>query len=270
LISTALVAQPLVELDERLKPVMFAGVFFYQIFILALLLFRRNYMVKTYCQKQIIAEREGVVEDLHDEIISIVAGIRISFGLIRSKVVDADLQDSFYSLDQKISKVIEQIRELTTDLRNGNKYLAVIAVELYLVAQEQLEFSAVKLHFEFNNGRQQVALPLVVRRNIKGFFKEAIHNCLKYAQAQNCWIEIKHAGNKVYCQIKDDGQGFDLEDGMRNPSGEGNGLRNFQRRAQKMQADYSLVTQPGQGVEIRLIINLLKLQKPDLVLEDIP
>ncbi|PSR53102.1 hypothetical protein AHMF7605_05955 [Adhaeribacter arboris] len=64
--------------------------------------------------------------------------------------------------------------------------------------------------------------------------------------------------------------GIDNEEGLAHPMGEGNGLRNFKKRAQKMQADYSLVTQPNQGVEIRLTINLLQFNKLDLALAEIP
>lgn len=275
LISTSLIIllmelSPLLYEQDHVKSILLVVTVFYETTILSLLLIGRTYQEKIFYQNQIIAERERIVEDLHDEVISIIAGVRISFGLLSRKVADIHLQETFQALDLKISTVVAKIRELSRDLKSDNNYLAPLAAELYRFANDQFELSAIQLHFEFRKDPHQVALPLVVRRNLKGFCKEAIHNCSKYAQAHNCWFEIEQSGNMIYCLIKDDGQGFDPQQGYLHPTGDGNGLRNFRKRAQKMQAAYSLVSQAGQGVEIKLAIDLLQFNKLESAQEDIP
>ncbi|QMU29094.1 sensor histidine kinase [Adhaeribacter radiodurans] len=259
-----------ISIENYIKSGLIIVTVFYETTVLSLLLIRRTYLERIYYQEQIISERERIVEDLHDEVISIIAGVRISFGILSRKLTDTALQNTLQTLDKKISKVIDQIRELSRDLKSDSNHLSTLAAELYRFANDQFEMSGIHLHFTFHKSAQPISLPLVVRRNLKGFLKEAIHNCRKYAQAQNCWIKLEHSGNVLHCLIKDDGQGFNHEEGMLHPIGEGNGLRNFKKRAQKMQADYTLITQSNQGVEIRLTINLLQFNKLDLAMAEIP
>lgn len=260
---------PLPEEEDTLS-MLISFTIFYETTLLALFLIRRTYFEKIYYQKKIIEERERIVEDLHDEVISSIGGVKISMGMVKEKITNTEMQNTFHTLDKKIGKVLEQIRELSKDLKADSKHLSDLAAELFRYANEQFEMTDINLHLQILKPRQRLALPLIVRRNLKGFFKEAIHNCLKYSKAKNCWIQIEQSGNIIHCLIKDDGQGFNYEEGLLHPKGDGNGLKNLQSRSLKMGAEYKIMTSPGQGVEISLVINLLRFNQLDFALENIP
>ena len=80
---------------------------------------------------------------------------------------------------------------------------------------------------------------------------EALNNILKHAQADKVTITIRSDNGHVYLEVHDDGQGFDTETAYN--SG-GMGLANMAKRAEKLGADLTIDSSPGQGTSIRVIV----------------
>lgn len=83
------------------------------------------------------------------------------------------------------------------------------------------------------------------RRNIYLAVKEALHNIVKHAQADNTVISIL-VHRELIIAIKDDGVGFD-NNNTRNFS---NGISNMKKRMADIGGSFSIT--PGNGTEINL------------------
>lgn len=81
-------------------------------------------------------------------------------------------------------------------------------------------------------------------------WKEALNNCMKYANARNVLLQIQVlSDNKIQIRLVDDGDGFDNE-----IIPQGNGLKNMKTRAARLDAQLELLSAAGKGTQV--ILNL--------------
>jgi len=73
---------------------------------------------------------------------------------------------------------------------------------------------------------------------------------VQHAQARTVRITLRYSSGELVLTIADDGVGFDPDDTTQ----WGHGLRNMQRRAEQMNADLTLTSQPDRGTTLRLTI----------------
>lgn len=85
-------------------------------------------------------------------------------------------------------------------------------------------------------------LPFDFRHNLFLFFKEALTNIARHANATTVEVLIEEANGRWRLTIRDNGKGFDPA-----ADTEGNGLKNLRARAERMGARLEISSQPGQG-----------------------
>src|ERR1043165_2413395 len=89
-------------------------------------------------------------------------------------------------------------------------------------------------------------LKLDYSRNLTMIFKEAYSNILKHANARTvaAHMEFGPAG-ELRITISDNGKGFNIAN-----TSQGNGIRNMQNRATRMNGKMEINSSPGKGTEI--------------------
>lgn len=85
-------------------------------------------------------------------------------------------------------------------------------------------------------------LPFDFRHNLFLFFKEALTNIARHANATTVAVLIEENNGCWQLTIRDNGKGFDPA-----ADTEGNGLKNLRARAERMGARLEINSQPGQG-----------------------
>lgn len=100
---------------------------------------------------------------------------------------------------------------------------------------------------ELPPGLEQTILKPDDRKNILLLFKEAMHNCLKHAQASRATLGLYQEDRQFRIEFSDDGIGMNIP-----PSPGGYGLKNMESRAKKLHATLIVTSAPGQGTSIRL------------------
>jgi signal transduction histidine kinase len=78
--------------------------------------------------------------------------------------------------------------------------------------------------------------------------QEFSSNTLKYAQAENLNITINYHKDNLEISAEEDGIGFDI-----NSAEKGSGLINMQKRAEMINADFQLKSQPEKGTTLHLV-----------------
>ena len=79
--------------------------------------------------------------------------------------------------------------------------------------------------------------------------QEALNNVIKHANATNVIITLSSTPSNFVVSIKDDGKGFDTASRK-----DGVGLMNIKHRASLLNGQLQLVSAPGKGAEINIIL----------------
>jgi signal transduction histidine kinase len=207
-------------------------------------------MQKEVMEKQTALENERsrVASDMHDDLGS---------GLTKIKYLsDIPLQsEKVYENLPKIksiaSDLVENMSEIIWALKEENDTLENLLTYIKKYAAEYLEDNQidVKVHIP-----EEMPLFIVkgdIRRNIFLSVKEVLHNVVKHAEAHQVEIKIS-TENTLEIIIQDDGKGFDLEKATK-----GNGLKNLQKRWDKLGGLFEIKSKQGTQVRFSILLHQL-------------
>lgn len=96
-------------------------------------------------------------------------------------------------------------------------------------------------------------LPTNVENNLLRMGQEALTNAFKHADARDIRIELAYENTQCILRIRDNGKGFGLGS---IPTADGFGLLGMSERAESIGAKLTIQSQPGQGTETIVAINL--------------
>jgi len=110
-------------------------------------------------------------------------------------------------------------------------------------------------HLQVDGPSVRLAAP--AERAIFSIVQEAVGNARKHAQAQNLWITVAPQQGDLWVGVRDDGQGFDLEELSTEYDRRGSlGMLNMHERAEAIGGKLSIQSRPGGGTTISLTVPL--------------
>ena len=84
--------------------------------------------------------------------------------------------------------------------------------------------------------------------------QEALHNAVKHSYTRDFAVEVKGEADTVQLEVRDWGQGFDVEEAMRD---RGLGLVSMQERVNLVNGKFSIESNPMEGTKIMVIVPLI-------------
>ncbi len=194
-------------------------------------------------------ERAHLARELHDSVTQALFSMTLvsrSVEMLLEKDPDA-ARDQLAQLRDLQREALAEMRALIFELRPGN------------LEQDGL-VRALKTHASALQGR--LGLPIVVESDLTDrlplpaeevlyrIAQEALHNVVKHAAAHSVRVEVRREGGGVRLRVEDDGKGFDP---ARVPDGH-LGLAGMRARADRVGAEFSCTSRPGDGttVEVRM------------------
>lgn len=99
-------------------------------------------------------------------------------------------------------------------------------------------------------------LPSEVEIVLYRILQEALQNAHKYARGAAVAIRIARQGQRLAMSIRDDGPGFDPHEVARRAGRSSWGLTSMRERAELVGARFGVVSGPGQGTEVIVILPL--------------
>lgn len=161
-----------------------------------------------------------IAEELHDNIGQLLSSTRMLIGVTERSLVD--VPQTLRTADLTLAKAIQDLRSLSKSL-NKEWLQRFNLLENLQVEVNRLNASrtvAVSLH----QGIDEIQLPSESQVMLFRIVQEALHNCIRHAQASSIRIEIEK-NEDLLLSIRDDGRG------MRSAQpGFGLGLMNMQHR----------------------------------------
>jgi len=201
-----------------------------------------------------LEERQHLARDLHDSVTQVLYGLvtlaeagqaRLEAGSVGA------IQPTFERIAATARQALNEMRLFVHRLRppeleqHGlaaalNQRVAAVegwsGVRIRLLADE-----AIRLSPDVEAGLYQIA-------------QEALNNALRHAHANVITLKLQTerdtAGQHTLLEISDDGRGFDAKQ----VSSHGLGLTNMAERARILRANFEIITRPGEGTRVKVVV----------------
>lgn len=166
-------------------------------------------------------ERQLIAQDLHDNLGSMLASLRLNFENLSSQTGQED-NPLFKKINLLINDAYQNVRRLAHAKNSG-----VIADKGLIPALKVLaEKTSVPKKFEIEvqsfgmNSRLELSLEITIFRAIQ----ELITNCIKHAAASRVLVSLTQHQSEINIIVEDNGKGFgkNVKEGM--------GLSNIQKK----------------------------------------
>lgn len=243
-----------IKVEEELAETwwFYPSIVFYIVLILAAIVyFWAIYNLRQNLKMQLIRNR--IASDLHDEIGSSLSSIKLDIEKIQTQLDEpkAFIHAALEEVRQTAEEIITNLRDTVWTIKTDNDDFLRLVERIKSTASKLLRNRGIVLDFASNlSEKNNFKIGMEQRRNVFLIFKEALHNTIKYAEAEQVSIKFSpHNHDWIEMKIDDNGKGFN-----RGEPSEGNGLSNFETRSAESFFKFSLDTAPGQGTHIRVLI----------------
>jgi PAS domain S-box-containing protein len=200
----------------------------------------------------ILEERNRMAREIHDTLAQSFTGILLQNGAAMQILAD-DLeatQAHLETIDELARNGLAEARRSVQALRpqlleDGNLHSALhrLVTQMRATADTVLVYEIKGIAYP---------LPAEVENNLLRIGQEALTNAIKHANAGEIRVELAYENLQCSLQIKDDGKGFGVGS---IPSVGGFGLLGISERAERIGAQLTIHSQPGQGTEITIVVN---------------
>jgi len=196
----------------------------------------------------LIEDRERIGRELHDGAIQSLFAVGMSLQGVAMITADATLRDRLEASVTQIDAVIRDLRNYIFGLRPGlaaDRHLGQALRELASQFEEQ---HGVACAVDID---ERVASRLAGRASdLVQLTREALSNVGRHAAASTCRLSLRGEPGQAVLEIEDDGRGFS----PRQAHARGWGLRNLEDRAGTLGGGLEIVSTPGEGTTVRLVI----------------
>ena len=191
--------------------------------------------------------RKQIARDLHDDIGSNLAGIvLISEVGSTNRDVCETARDDFREIQETAQQTAEAMRDIIWLVDTGE----ATTRDLFMRMRESVELIVGHLDTSVHSIPQSPKsrpIGLQARRHFFLAFKEALNNVQKHADATRVRVVFELTPSHVTFEVGDDGVGFKPEIAM----GSGHGLKNFRRRANRVNGQLKIDSMLNKGTTIR-------------------
>ena len=203
----------------------------------------------------LLTERNRMAQELHDTLAQGFTGIKLQLD-VAQLALEATPTETAEGLQH-----IQRAREIAQQSQAGARH-SIRALRSPMLEQSTLPEALQQLAGEVTDGPQvvfrvegtPVPLSALVENDVYRIGQEALTNALRHSQAQQIIVTLTYFADELHLTVTDDGRGFDPQS-VRT----GFGVTGMQERAQRHGTQLQIVSQPGQGTQITLVLMLNRL-----------
>ena len=201
---------------------------------------------RLHARREVIKVRERIAGDLHDEVGSNLGSIQMFADLAEDR---SGPSDELQRIHRIAAETVSAVRDIVWLLRpQGDHRIGTVE---HLRETSSIMLETLEWHFTANEEAWQAELSEDANRHLFLFFREALHNIMRHAQAAKVEIRAEIAHAKFHLVIADDGLGIAPER-LERPAT----LRALRQRSAALAADLRIDTRPGEGTRLELIVPL--------------
>ncbi len=201
----------------------------------------------------ILEERNRMAREIHDTLAQAFTGILAQVGAAKQVLTDdSEATEAHLDLIKELARTgLTEARRSVVALRPQLLEEGSLQSALHrLIAQIRTAAMDTTLYYEIEGA--VYSLPTEVESNLLRIGQEALTNAIRHANADEIRVELIYDRDRVCLRVQDNGQGFGVGSV---PSSEGFGLLGMSERAERIGAQLTIRSQPGQGTEIIVTVN---------------
>ncbi|MDO1512863.1 sensor histidine kinase [Maribacter confluentis] len=191
-------------------------------------------------------ERQRVANELHDDLGSLMATIKLHFNTVKGKFKDPALHQAETLLEEAYQKVRGMAHSKNSGVMSDQGLLPAIKK----MAQVITETNALQVTVEdFGMGdRLENSLELSLFRTVQ----ELVANAIKHAEATRLNIQLTQHEDTLNIIVEDNGKGFDRTNAVKGKNGMG--LTNIEKRIEHLEGHFTIDSVLGKGTSILIDI----------------
>jgi signal transduction histidine kinase len=195
-------------------------------------------------------ERKRVARELHDETSQDLAVLLMRIEAA-AEAIRAGRAPSLEDVKALAARTLDEVHRLILDLRPSvlDDLGLVSAIRWY--AERTLSGRGTAVRCEFG---EVPRLPPEQETALFRLCQETITNVARHAQATQVLIEVGEEAGEIHVSVEDDGRGFDVEAASRREGRRPWGLLGIRERAELMGGRAEIVSSPGGGTRVQVII----------------
>jgi PAS domain S-box-containing protein len=201
----------------------------------------------------ILEERNRMAREIHDTLAQAFTGILAQVGAANQVLTD-DLEATGAHLDliKELARTgLSEARRSVVALRPQLLESGSLQSALHrLVTQIRAAATDTTLYYEIEGAAY--SLPAEVESNLLRMGQEALTNAIRHANADEIRVELIYDRDRVCLRVQDNGQGFGVGS---IPAFEGFGLLGMSERAERIGAQLTIRSQPGEGTEMIVTVD---------------
>lgn len=190
---------------------------------------------------------ENISREIHDNIGQKLTLAKLQLNTVilnDSKKTSERLHDAVSLISEAINDLSDISRSMSSEIILNNGLIKALEFEVAQLNKSSLYRIGLVVNGNpvFFDSQKELVLFRIVQ--------EALNNIMKHAAAREIQISLNYLINTVEMQISDDGKGFVNGD----RSLKGTGISNMKRRAELLNGQCSVFSNPGQGTQIKIEI----------------
>ncbi len=200
----------------------------------------------------IMEERHRLSRELHDSVNQLLYGISLYTGAAQRQIEQGEIpaaQNHLKNIGELVQEALKEMRMLIFELRPS------VLAQMGLQASLSQRLKAVEEHVGLQPSfkwRVSAQLENHVEEALYGITQEALNNIVRHAQAHSVTVHLVQSGQTLILKIEDDGIGFDPQQITTG----GIGLKTMRERAESLNANLHIDSQPGRGTRIIVEVKL--------------
>ncbi len=214
-------------------------------------------------QRDIERERSRIARDIHDDLGAQLTRITMMSESARNEVADPERVaaglDKIYHTARELTRAMD---EIVWAVNPSHDRLDSLANYLSRFAYEYLSVTEIRCRLDVPLQLPAMPVPAEVRHNLFLALKEAVHNLVKHAAANEMRMEMKLESSELILLVADNGCGFDSsglpDNALSKPGriGRGNGLANMKRRLAEIGGVCEITSESGKGTTVKFTVPL--------------
>ena len=196
--------------------------------------------------------RNHIAADLHDEVGATLSSIGISIRTIEKRLGknEPEVAKTLAQMKSATDETNRNLRDTVWSINPENDSFEKIFERMsnfaYQILQDKDMLCTIDNQVDLS---KPFKISMEQRQNVYLIFKEAVNNIAKHSEATKVNISMKREKNGILLTLEDNGKGFNIADNY-----DGNGLKNYRRRASESFIDFDIKSEVGKGTVITLLI----------------
>ena len=209
--------------------------------LIGIILFIYNYY---RVKKMVDIERMRVriASDLHDDVGSALTEIALQSDFLQTTDVGEQVKQSLDQIGTQSRKIVSSLDDIVWSIDARNDTLGDLTDRMQDYINNMLPQKEVQ--YQFDDLDMDDKITVSMKENLYLIFKEAVNNIAKHSDADKVEVVLKDQNGSFDLYIHDNGQGIKPE------RKSGQGLRNMEMRAKRIDADIEFENEDGFTVHV--------------------